>query len=166
MLKLDLFYLIRGEKMNRGIITAIASIGIAQALKVPLKRVQTKQWDLSVVTQPGGMPSSHSAGVTSLATYVALDRGYKTIDFAIAAIFGLIVMYDAMGIRRHAGEIAVEVNELDEQVEKLSGHVPGLYHKRREEKLREILGHQPQEVLWGSVLGVAVGGLSYLMKKK
>lgn len=151
--------------MNRGIITAIASIGIAQCLKVPVKKLRTNQWDFGVITEPGGMPSSHSAGVTSLATYIALDRGSKTIDFALASIFGLIVMYDAMGIRRHAGEIAMEVNALDAQVEKLSGHIPGVYHQKRSTKLKEILGHQPAEVLWGSVLGVCLGAASYAIKK-
>ncbi|MCL5781090.1 MAG: divergent PAP2 family protein [Firmicutes bacterium] len=152
--------------MNRGILTAVASIGIAQLLKVPIKKLETRQWDWSAVTQPGGMPSSHSAGVTSLATYVALERGVKTIDFAISAIFGLIVMYDAMGIRRHAGEIAIEVNELDVQMEKLAGKTPGVYHEKRKEKLKEVLGHQPAEVFWGSVLGVCLGAFSYVIKQR
>ncbi|MEW6698170.1 MAG: divergent PAP2 family protein [Bacillota bacterium] len=152
--------------MNRGIMTAIASIGVAQLFKVPLKKWKTRHWDWSALTQPGGMPSSHSAGVTSLATYVALDRGVKTVDFAISAIFGLIVMYDAMGIRRHAGEIAMEVNELDVQVEKLAGKTPGVYHEKRREKLKEVLGHQPAEVFWGSALGVCLGVLSFGIKKR
>lgn len=152
--------------MNRSAVTAIASIGIAQLLKVPIKKIRTNKWDWSVLKEPGGMPSSHSAGVTSLATYIALDRGLKTIDFAIASIFGIIVMYDAMGVRRHAGEIAMEVNELDAQVEKLAGNTPGVYHQRRKKKLKEVLGHQPKEVFWGSLLGVFLGAVSHQINKQ
>lgn len=147
--------------LNKGILTAIVSIGVAQALKVPLKRVKTNTWDLSAIVQPGGMPSSHSAGVTSLATYIGFKRGFKSIDFALASIFGMIVMYDAMGVRRHAGEIAIEVNELDKKVEELAGHQPGVYHERRDEALKEVIGHQPTEVFWGSILGVILGAISF-----
>lgn len=119
---------------------------------------------MSVLAEPGGMPSSHSAGVTSLATYTALDRGMKTFDFAISVIFGLIVMYDAMGIRRHAGEIAVEVNELDKEVEKMPGKNPGLYHEKRRKKSKEVLDHQPVEVFWGSILGICMGALGHIIK--
>lgn len=152
--------------MNYGILTAIASIGVAQLLKAPIKKLSTDAWDPSVILQPGGMPSSHSAGVASLATYIALDRGVKSIDFALAATFGLIVMYDAMGVRRHAGEIAIEVNELDKKVEQLAGEQPGIYHQRRDQELKEVIGHQPAEVLAGSFLGVTLGAMSFILKKK
>ncbi|MDO7787098.1 divergent PAP2 family protein [Desulforamulus aquiferis] len=152
--------------MNQGILTAIASIGVAQVLKVPLKKYRTKQWDLTAMLQPGGMPSSHSAGVTSLATYIALNKGMKSVDFALASIFGAIVLYDAMGVRRHAGEIAIEVNELDRKVEELAGEQPGVYHRRREEALKEVIGHQPIEVFWGSLLGIVLGSVGFGLRKK
>jgi acid phosphatase family membrane protein YuiD len=70
-----------------------------------------------------------------------------------------------MGIRRHAGEMAVEINNLDVQVERLADEHPGIYHQRRREELEEQLGHMPAEVAAGAVLGIAVGTASFLMGK-
>jgi uncharacterized protein len=148
--------------LNRAIITGLGSIAIAQGLKVPLQFMKTGKWDWKAAVQAGGMPSSHTAGVTALSTYVALKKGVSAIDFAISTLFGLIVMYDAMGIRRHAGEMAVELNSLDERVEKLADQHPGIYHERREKELEERLGHMPVEVLGGAALGAACGLVSRL----
>ena len=150
--------------MNRAIVTGLASIAIAQGIKLPLNYARTGRWERSILTQTGGMPSSHSAGVASLATYVALKKGTSAIDFAISSLFGLIVMYDAMGIRRHAGEMAVELNNLDAQVEQLADQHPGVYHQKRREALKEQLGHLPREVLAGAVLGGLLGAISYCIE--
>ncbi|GGI43173.1 putative membrane protein YuiD [Paenibacillus marchantiophytorum] len=152
--------------MNRALTTAMIGIGTAQAMKMPLTYVKTGKWDWSQVIQTGGMPSSHSSGVSALATYIAMKRGLSAIDFAVSSVFGAVVMYDAMGIRRAAGEIAVEVNDLDEQVERLAKHHPGIYHARRRKALKERLGHLPREVAGGALLGIAVGALSYFLEKK
>jgi acid phosphatase family membrane protein YuiD len=72
--------------MNKGIVIALSSIVLAQALKIPIKKYQTGKWDMRMIAASGGMPSSHSAGVSSLATYVALKRGVSTIDFALASV--------------------------------------------------------------------------------
>ncbi|MDU0201546.1 MULTISPECIES: divergent PAP2 family protein [Paenibacillus] len=152
--------------MNRALITALLGIGTAQAIKMPLTYMTTKKWDWSQLIQTGGMPSSHSAGVSALATYIAMRRGISAIDFAITSVFGAVVMYDAMGVRHAAGEIAVEVNEIDVQVERLAKQHPGLYHVRRRKALKERLGHLPREVLGGAILGVAIGASSYLLEKK
>lgn len=132
-------------------------------IKVPIAYAKTGKWDWSQALEAGGMPSSHSAGAAALSTYAALKRGLSSIDFAISAVYGLIVMYDAMGVRRHAGETAIEVNDLDEQVERLSHQHPGTYHKRRQEDLEERLGHMPIEVAGGMLFGVAVGAVSYFL---
>lgn len=150
--------------MNRAMLTGLGSIALAQAMKLPLRFIHTGEWKWSALTQTGGMPSSHSAGVASLAAYIALKKGVPAIDFAISSLFGLIVMYDAMGIRRAAGEMAVELNQLDVQVEQLSDRHPGLYHERRQEALKEQLGHIPQEVAVGAVLGAAIGAASYWLE--
>ena len=144
-----------------GIIIALFAIALAQILKLPLHLLQTGKWDWSRLFETGGMPSSHSAAVTSLTAFIGLTEGFNSIYFAISTIFSLIVMYDAMGIRRHAGEIAMQVNDLDEDVEKLAGDHPGIYHKRRTKELKEKLGHQPVEVVGGAVFGIAIGLLSY-----
>lgn len=149
--------------MNRGIVTALTSISTAQLLKIPLKKWKTGKWEWDTIVETGGMPSSHSAGVASLATYVALKRGYPTIDFALATIFGLIVMYDAQGIRRQTGELSIRVNDLYEEVEKVAGEQPGYKYEARKQKLKEMLGHQPEEVIGGAILGLAIGAISYLL---
>jgi len=152
--------------MNRALSTALIGIGAAQALKIPLFYAKTREWDWTQAIQSGGMPSSHSAGVTALATYIALKRGVSAIDFAVSSVFGAVVMYDAMGVRHAAGEIAYEVNEIDIQVERLARQHPGLYHERRRKELKERLGHLPREVLGGALLGLAVGALSYCLERK
>lgn len=153
--------------MNRGITTALLSIGLAQFLKIPIKKVRTGKWDWGVYFETGGMPSSHSAGVSSLATFIALKRGISTIDFALSTIFGLIVMYDAQGVRRQTGELSIRVNDLYEDLDRLEKQQKRAeLHEEKEEKVKEVLGHQPEEVLGGALLGVATGTLSYLLSKK
>jgi len=151
---------------NRGLVTALTAVGTAQLLKLPLHYVKTGMWDVRKIIGSGGMPSSHSSGVTALAAYTATKYGVKTPEFAISAMLGIIVMYDAMNIRRHAGEIAMQVNDLDVDVEKLAGEHPGMYHKRRRERLKESLGHQPREVVAGSLLGAVIGFVGALTISK
>lgn len=153
--------------MNRGITTALFSIGLAQFLKIPIKRVRKGKWDWGIFFETGGMPSSHSAGVSSLATYIALKRGISTIDFALSTIFGLIVMYDAQGVRRQTGELAIRVNDLYEDVNELeSKEKSANVYEQKEELVKERLGHQPEEVIGGALLGVATGALSYLLQRR
>jgi uncharacterized protein len=152
--------------MNKAVYTALASIGLAQFLKIPIKKMRTGKWDWGTFVETGGMPSSHSAGVASLATYVALKRGVSTIDFALSTVFGLIVMYDAQGIRRQTGELTLKVNQLDENIERLSGEQDKHYHDKKEKKLKEMLGHQPEEVLGGALFGLLTGTIGYLLTKK
>ncbi|MFC4778844.1 divergent PAP2 family protein [Paenibacillus sp. GCM10023252] len=151
--------------MNQALITALVAVGAAQLLKVPIQYANTKEWKPDKLVGTGGMPSSHSSGVAALASYTALKYGIRTPEFAIASMLGIIVMYDAMNIRRHAGEIAMQVNDLDVDVEKLAGGQPGIYHVRRKEKLKESLGHQPAEVAAGAILGAAIGAASALAVK-
>ncbi|WP_158736326.1 divergent PAP2 family protein [Alteribacillus sp. YIM 98480] len=146
--------------MNRGIVTALSAIGIAQGLKVFTHKRKTDKWKWKTVFQTGGMPSSHSAGVASLASYIAANKGTTSIETAIAVIFGAIVMYDAQGIRRHTGEIATLVNDIDEDIEVISDDFPSLRHEKQEEQLNELLGHQPAEVVGGALLGTLLGLIS------
>lgn len=148
------------RNMNRGIITAMGAIGIAQALKVVTQKKLTGKWDWKQAFTTGGMPSSHSAGVAALASYVAANKGTRHTETALAVVFGTIVMYDAQGIRRHTGEIAQLVNDLEDSFVAISGDFPSLDYVQREVELKELLGHQPVEVLGGAILGVALGLLS------
>lgn len=151
--------------LNRAISTALVGIGTAQFLKVPLNYLRNDIWDWKKLFGSGEMPSSHSSAVTSLTTYIALKKGVPSIDFGVSSIFSLIVMYDAMGIRWQAGEIAIAVNDMDEQLEALADNHPGIHHRKREKELKEMLGHLPIEVGGGIVLGIAIGALSYLTEK-
>ncbi|TDF96589.1 divergent PAP2 family protein [Paenibacillus piri] len=153
--------------MNRALLTSLATVGLAQFIKAPISQMETGQWKWSTMFKTGGMPSSHSAGVTALTTYVALKRGVSSIPFALAGMFSLVVMYDAMGIRRQAGNIATEVNALEETVDQLvEQHKPAARDKKEERaRLEESLGHLPVEVLGGVMLGIATGALSYLLEK-
>lgn len=148
------------RKMNRGIVTAFGAIGIAQALKLVTHKAVTGKWDWRPLFTTGGMPSSHSAGVSALATYVASNRGARHTETAVAVVLATIVMYDAQGIRRHTGEIAKLVNDLEDNFVKLSGEFPSLEYEEREKDLKELLGHQPLEVLAGALFGGALGLVS------
>ncbi|MCA0988484.1 MULTISPECIES: divergent PAP2 family protein [Bacillales] len=156
------------QKMNRGILTAVSSIAIAQGLKILTYKRLTGEWDVKQVATTGGMPSSHSAGVSALATYIASNKGSRHTETALAAIFGVIVMYDAQGIRRHTGEIAQLVNDLEDNIAEISssGQFASFEFVEREKELKELLGHQPVEVLGGAILGAALGFFSAKLENK
>src|SRR3954465_13153485 len=143
--------------MNKGIYVALISIGLAQALKIPIHFVKTQKWKPDLFFQTGGMPSSHSAGVASLTTFIALKRGTPTIDFALSLIYGLIVMYDAQGIRRQTGELTLKVNSMHDLMEKVDKEESVEFEQESPKKLKEMLGHQPEEVIGGAILGALVG---------
>jgi uncharacterized protein len=152
--------------VNKGIVTALISIALAQGLKIPLHFLKKKEWKPDLFFQTGGMPSSHSAGVASLTTFIALKRGVRTIDFALSFIFGLIVMYDAQGIRRQTGELTLKVNSLDELVRKAHDKEAVEFEEKKPKRLKEMLGHQPQEVVGGALLGSFMGYIAFLFSKK
>ncbi|SDC77956.1 hypothetical protein SAMN02799630_01464 [Paenibacillus sp. UNCCL117] len=147
--------------MNRALWTSLIGIGAAQLLKLTPRMGEPQAWAWPDLTATGGMPSSHAAGVVSLASYLGLKHGFRSDSFAVASLLGLIVMYDAMGIRHHAGLIATEVNGLEETVANLTKDHPQHQHERSDKLLEERLGHMPIEVLCGALLGAAVGWISY-----
>ncbi|WP_075982064.1 divergent PAP2 family protein [Bacillus massilinigeriensis] len=152
--------------MNKGVYIALISIGLAQALKIPIHFMKERKWKPSLFFQTGGMPSSHSAGVSSLTTFIALKRGIPTIDFALSLIYGLIVMYDAQGIRRQTGELTLKVNDLDELMEKVHKEESIKFKEKSPKRLKEMLGHEPEEVVGGAILGIITGTLGHLLTKK
>ncbi|MFC0559515.1 divergent PAP2 family protein [Halalkalibacter alkalisediminis] len=136
---------------------ALFAIGFAQFVKVPLAFIATRKLEWALLTSTGGMPSSHSAAVTALSTAIALEFGLDSSFFAISAIFGIIVMFDATGIRRHAGYHATVINQLVTDFNKLVDEVKSWPKKEELEKrkeLKELLGHQPIEVFFGALLGI------------
>lgn len=123
-------------------------IGI-QTFKVIYDLVTTKKFNFKRILGAGGMPSSHSAVVTSLATLVGKNEGITSPIFAVAIIFAFVVMYDAAGVRRAAGKQAKLLNKLVE--------TPGLSGVQVGEKLVEVLGHTPTQVIVGATIGVIAG---------
>lgn len=152
--------------MNKGVYIALISIGLAQALKIPIYFIKERKWKPNLFFQTGGMPSSHSAGVTSLTTFIALKRGIPTIDFALSFIYGLIVMYDAQGIRRQTGELTLKVNDMNELIQKVHHKESVQYREKAPKKLKEMLGHDPEEVIGGAILGMITGTFGYFFTKK
>ena len=133
----------------RYLLPPILAWTIAQITKVVLVSVRQRRLNLRVLAETGGMPSSHSAIVMGLTTAVGRINGLASDAFAIALIFSFVVMYDAAGVRRAAGRQAAILNRLVEDLV----HMRGI----QEDRLRELLGHTPIEVLVGAVLGIAVG---------
>jgi acid phosphatase family membrane protein YuiD len=131
------------------LLAPIIAWSICQAAKVTLKSVRQHRLNLRVLAETGGMPSSHSAIVMGLTAAIGKHAGITTAPFAIALIFSVVVMYDAAGLRRAAGRQAEVLNRLVEDLV----HMRGV----QEQRLRELLGHTPVEVLVGAVIGIAVG---------
>ena len=123
-----------------------------QIFKVIYDLVTTKKFNFKRIIGAGGMPSSHSAVVTCLATLVGKAEGTDSIMFAMATIFALVVMYDAAGVRRAAGKQAHLLNKIIE--------TPGLTGVEVQERLVEVLGHTPLQVIVGATLGIIVGILA------
>ena len=133
----------------RFLLAPIVAWTIAQVAKVVLYSVRERRLNLRVLALTGGMPSSHSAIVMGLTTAIGKYSGPTSPQFAIALIFSFVVMYDAAGLRRAAGRQAAILNRLVEDLV----HMRGM----QEQRLRELLGHTPVEVLVGAVLGIVVG---------
>ena len=131
------------------LIPPIAAWTIAQVTKVVYMSARQRRLNLRVLAEMGGMPSSHSAIVMGLTTGIGRIDGLGSPAFAIALIFSFVVMYDAAGVRRAAGRQAAILNRLVEDLVAMRGI--------REERLRELLGHTPVEVLVGAALGILVG---------
>jgi uncharacterized protein len=139
---------------NQILLVAIAACLIAQVLKLIIDLIQNGKTSVKVLTTTGGMPSAHSALVTSLATGVGQKLGWASAEFAIATIFAIVVMYDAAGVRQAAGKQARILNQMIDEL--FSDD-----HKFNEEKLKELLGHTPVQVIAGSILGVLITWLFF-----
>ncbi len=142
---------------NFPLLASLAAIFFAQFIKVPIYFIVSRKLDWSLITSTGGMPSSHSAAVTALSTGVALDHGLDSSIFAISAVFAIITMFDATGVRRHAGEQATVLNQLVLDFNKFVEEAkvwPKKAEQDKQKKLKELLGHQPIEVFFGGLTGI------------
>lgn len=127
-------------------ITALLSGLIAQALKVVIELLLRRRWRPELVLANGGMPSSHTATVTTLALGVGAREGYASSVFSLVLVFGLFVMFEATGLRQEIGHQARVLNEMMDRA------LHGQKVDRR--RLRELMGHTWAEVGGGLVCGV------------
>ncbi len=138
---------------NHVLLVAIVASLTAQVIKLFVEVFKNKKFNFRILVGAGGMPSAHSALVTSLATGVGQSCGWDSIEFAIATLFAIIVMYDAAGVRQAAGKQAKILNQiLDEMFQDGKQFNEG--------RLKELLGHTPFQVIVGSFLGVGVSLLA------
>ncbi len=134
---------------NKYIIIPMLIWFFIQLFKLIYDLVTTKKFNFKRILGAGGMPSSHSAVVVSLATMIGKDIGVDTPMFALSLLFALVVMYDAAGVRRAAGKQARLLNKIVQ--------TPGLTGIEVQEKLVEVLGHTPKQVFVGALIGIIVG---------
>ena len=132
---------------NRILLISIFSCFLAQFIKIFTGK--ESKIDFRRISISGGMPSSHSSFVTALAVLVGFDKGFASTEFAMTAVFAVIVMYDASGVRRAVGKQAEILNQI----------VDDFFHGKfdQHERLKELVGHTPKEVLAGALLGILVG---------
>jgi acid phosphatase family membrane protein YuiD len=139
-----------GEFLRNSILlTAVFSWAVAQVIKVLLELRRTKKINTALFVSSGGMPSSHTSFVTAMTMSIGFKEGFNSSMFALSAVFSLVVMYDAAGVRRAAGHQAAAINMLfrtfaDQGI-------------KLDKKLKELLGHSPVEVAAGAALGILIG---------
>ncbi|MBD2498624.1 divergent PAP2 family protein [Nostoc sp. FACHB-280] len=134
---------------NRVLLVALVACFIAQALKLVIEVVKNQKLNVRVLVTTGGMPSAHSALVTALAAGIGQTVGWASPEFALATVFAIIVMYDAAGVRQAAGKQARILNQMIAELfdEK---------HEFSQDRLKELLGHTPVQVIAGSALGITI----------
>lgn len=142
----------------------VFAIIFAQILKVPINFIFSKKVDWSLLTSTGGMPSSHSAAVTSIATAVGIEAGFDSVTFAVATMLAGIVMYDASHVRYQAGQHAAVLNELRHDLRMFFDEIkrwPDMNEQERIEDLKTLLGHKKSEVFIGGLAGIVLAIIWY-----
>ncbi len=138
---------------NKILMITLIAWAIAQFIKVVLGIIRERKFDFKWFIGTGGMPSSHAAGATALATTCGLYVGFDSVDFALATVFAIVTMFDAQGVRRCAGEQAAILNQI----------LDDIYWKGKieAERLMELIGHTPLQVIVGGILGIVLAYFLY-----
>ena len=126
---------------------------IAQIMKAIINAIVNKKFSVDRLVGDGGMPSGHSATVTSLAIMCGLTSGFDSTVFGLATIFAIVVMHDALGVRREAGKHAISIIEM---AEILNDYLSEHNEKIKTDKLKVFVGHTPWQVVCGSLLGACI----------
>jgi uncharacterized protein len=134
---------------NRVLVAAFVAWAVAQISKTIIDLFQQRRLVLSRLVSSGGMPSSHSALVTGLATATGRIAGVSSAAFAITVVLASIVMYDAAGVRR---AVSIQARILNQMIDEAFQGSP-----MAEKRLRELIGHTPIQVIVGGMLGIGVG---------
>jgi uncharacterized protein len=138
---------------NHILVISIFACLFAQFLKVISELIIHQKFNFRTLVGSGGMPSSHSSLVTALAVGVGQASGWESPNFAIALIFAVIVMYDAAGVRQAAGKQARILNQIVDELFREDS-------KFNEQRLKELIGHTPVQVIAGAALGGAIAWFS------
>ena len=138
---------------NRVLLVALIACLVAQVLKVVFEFAKNRKLNLRVLVETGGMPSAHSALVTALAVGIGQTLGWESPSFAVTSVFAIIVMYDAAGVRQAAGKQARILNQIIDELFQENSEF-------NQDRLKELLGHTPFQVMVGSILGVAISCLA------
>lgn len=138
---------------NKILVITLTVWALAQCIKVLLGIIREKRFNFRWFIGTGGMPSSHAAGATALATTCGLQMGFDSVMFALAAVFALVTMFDAQGVRRSTGQQAEILNKIMEDI-----YWQG---KIETDRLKELIGHTPTQVLMGSVIGCLLAVILY-----
>ncbi len=141
----------RGVSNNHVLFVAFVAWTVSQVLKVVFNIMKYGRFDLTRLIGSGGMPSSHTAVVIAVAVSVGKEMGWDSTFFAFSVVMAFVVMYDAAGVRRAAGKQAEVINQMIQDVYQ-GTHIS-------QERLKELIGHTPVEVLAGALLGALVGNL-------
>ena len=140
----------KGLADNQVLISALVGWTVAQLLKTIIDLILNRSFSAERLVGSGGMPSSHSATVCGLTSAAGLVYGVSSFEFAISFVLASVVMYDAMGVRREAGKQAKLLNMILEQ------DSFRLTNEAFQQRLKELIGHTPLQVLAGAALGIAV----------
>ena len=138
---------------NQIFLAAVLGWLVAQVLKTIIHMVVNRQFVAERMVGGGGMPSSHSATVCALATATGMKYGGGSFEFAVTVMLAIIVMYDAMGVRRETGIQGRVLNEMLEIFTNMGKEISA------EAKLKELVGHTPLQVLMGAILGIVIAVL-------
>ncbi|WP_413162744.1 divergent PAP2 family protein [Capilliphycus salinus ALCB114379] len=140
---------------NQVLVVSLFACLFAQTAKLAIELIRFGKVNFRALVTTGGMPSSHSAFVSALATSVGQTIGWESPEFAIAVVFAFIVMYDATGVRQAAGQQARILNQI---VDELFQEHPQF----NEDRLKELLGHTPFQVIVGLTLGIVISWIAEL----
>ncbi|GKV14705.1 hypothetical protein SLEP1_g25536 [Rubroshorea leprosula] len=141
---------------NYPLISAFVAFAVAQSSKFFTSWYTERQWNFKQLLGSGGMPSSHSATVSALATSIGLQEGFGGALFATSLILAFVVMYDATGVRLQAGRQAEVLNQIVYEL-------PAEHPLAESRPLHELLGHTPSQVLAGSLLGIVTAVVGFVI---